>query len=214
MTRGMEHPRAKAVLKYGTVATAAMTLGALPGILSQGSKIADTPAAADTSQFIPPACDSMPHPHTWELPLCQKMANLGRNILAAYNDGDIRDNDAYKWKLTQHVDGFSVDVSGELPGQYSARYHRLTMGVQLVAVEETVQVTDNLRESFTVETEPVALSPQSQLHFTATKPGATAAEVPTFLFDSHTQGSDTAAANAMAVQVTPIVAGNGVITVQ
>jgi|GEM_PF-3007027 len=214
MSRGIERSVGRRVMHNGCLAVGAAAAGAATTLLVHPTPPAETSAAADTSQFIPPNCDKMPNPHRWEHPLCQKMVVIGRNVLAAYNDGDVRDNAAYAWKLTQQPDGFSLDVSGELPGRYSARYHRLSTGVQLVEVQQTVQVTDGLQERFNLEIEPVTASPESQLHFFVTRPGNSASDVPIFLFDSHTQASDIGSADAMAARVTPIVAQNGAIAVQ
>ena len=75
-------------------------------------------------------------------------------------------------------------------------------------------MTEGLQEKYNLEVEPITGSSESQLHFMVTKPGAGPTEIPTFLFDSHTQAHDVTAANAMADQVMPIVAQNGVIAVQ
>lgn len=201
MTRGMEHRRAKKAASYVGVAFGAAALGALPGLLSQGSKIAETPPAADTSQFIPPDCETMPKTNGWEQPLCEKMAQVGRTILSAYNDGDIRNNGAYQWKFTPQPDGFSIGTSGELPGTYSARFHRTDIGVRLMEIEETIGVTDGSMQKYDVETEPDPLSPaNSQLHLTVTR--LDQPKLPQFLYDSHTQATDTAMASAMGEKIT------------
>ncbi len=185
------------------------------GYAVHGSEIPGTFAAADTSQFIPPNCDTMPNVNGWEKPLCQKMAMLGRNILAAYNDGDVRENDAYQWSSTVSSDGFSLGVLGELPGSYGARYHRTSMGVQLVEVQQTVQMAGGFRQKYEVETEPNPQLPsEGQLHFTVTKLDPDQSKLPAFLYDSHTQANDVTITNNLVQQIMPIVAQNGIFTVQ